>query len=890
MLEHPYASFLHLIQKPGRYTGGEYGSIIKKSCDLRMALCFPDIYELGHSYLGLGILYSIINSEKAMSVERVFSPWRDMEEALRERHLPLVSLETSTTLNDFDVIGFSLTYELCATNVLQILDLGRIPLQSDSRDGSHPLIMAGGPLAMHPEPLAPFIDLFVLGDAEDVIVPVLNEIRKMKGLDRHEMLRRLSERPEVYVPSLVKVKKSCSFLCAADYGPVKPAGRRAVSTSVRDDHVPLNPLVPGVEVSFDRYSVEVARGCSNGCRFCQAGILNRPVRERTTRMLTDSIKCAVRNSGFSEVSLSSLSLSDYAGLEELSQALYRELSPGRTAVSLSSLKAYALPRDVLRAVSGVRTSGMTLAPEAGTQRLRNVINKNIRMEDILDGASQIFSTGHSRIKLYFMIGLPTETDEDVRAIVECAMAVLSTGRRYVKGRRCEVTVSVSNFIPKPHTPFQWEPFISDEVLEHRRKILVDGCRGMPLKLKLHNAGLSALEAVLSRGDRQLAPVIRTAYENGARFDAWDDVHDESAWADAFAITGIDPELYRRGIEPGQRTPWDHLSSAVTSEFLLHEYQKSLKEETTPPCGVYVLDGEQNFICHNCGLKCKKAESHRIRPSEPERTNAEFMAHKPEPAFVEHARPFPFRLIYSCTSRFVFLGHLDRSRAVMRTLRRAGAGPLFSQGFHPQPKVVFAPPVPLGTIGLGEIADAVLEKDMQPEELLEILNSRAPEGLRFLRARPVTAGEKNPAAALECSDWAVIFPGMINGSTEAEELKKSIDDFNLSSSIVITKTSKKKKRKRSLDLKPLVRDLSVHSLNETKWEAPFSADEIMPRKCDPETLVMNFRLCRMPDKTAGVADVLKLMNMEKLHDALIIRRKLWARHADCLYPLFDPPPS
>src|SRR3954470_314230 len=526
MFKHPYAAFLNKVEKPARYAGGEYQEAAKDPAGVtaRICLAFPDVYEIGMSHLGTKILYGVLNKTDGLACERVFSPWLDCEAELRARGLPLVTLETATPVGEFDVVGFSLQYELTYTNVLTILDLAGIPLRAADRDDRAPLIIAGGPTATHPEPLAPFIDAFFIGEAEEALPPLVLEAAALRraGVPRRERLCRLAERYPLYVPELyaTEVDAETGFVVVgAPLDPRVPARpKRVWVADINRFPFPDDSPLPYAEAIFDRMAVEVARGCTEGCRFCQAGMIYRPVRERDPVAVIDALVEGVRKGGYDETSLTSLSTADYSCVTPLVKAAMAKLRDEKVALSVSSLRAYGLNEDLLADMATMKAQGLTFAPEAGTQRMRDVITKNVTEEDIVESAHRVFGRGFQRMKLYFMIGLPTEEDADVRGIVETTSRVQEIGRRYFRGAK--VTASVSTHVPKPHTPFQWAAMDGEADITRKQALLAERARALHVGLKMHENHQSHLEGIFSRGDRACADLLERAFRLGCRFDGW----------------------------------------------------------------------------------------------------------------------------------------------------------------------------------------------------------------------------------------------------------------------------------------------------------------------------------------------------------------------------------
>ena len=586
---------LPLVQKPARYTGGELNSVIKdkNSVALRYAFCFPDSYEIGMSHLGIKILYSLINAREDAWCERVFAPWTDMEEQMRSNGIPLYALESGDPVKDFDLIGFTLQYELCYTNILNMLDLAGLPVRAADRKGLSPIVMAGGPCACNPEPVAEFFDLFLLGDGEEVMNEILDlyKAHKQRGSDKAAFLKAAAQLPGVYVPSFYNVTYREDGVVDAVV-PAEGAPEKITKRVVRDlDSVfyPDSFVVPFIDVVFDRVTHEIFRGCIRGCRFCQACFLSRPIREKSPDTINEQCKVLCKNTGYDEISLCSLSSSDYSGIEELLSKLL-DWTPGeKVNIALPSLRVDNFSDELLKKLTGVRKSGLTFAPEAGTQRMRDVINKNVTEEEIMETSRIVFAGGYSAVKLYFMLGLPTETPEDVQGIAYLAKKVVDafySMPEKPKGKGVNVSVSASNFVPKPFTPFQWEPQATVEELKEKQDLLLHTCPSKKINISFHDIHTSFLEGVFARGDRRLSRVIETAWQNGCVFDSWNDHFRFDTWMDSFAACGLDPAFYaNRRRDYGETLPWDHLDFGVSKGYLEKENEKAKRAETTANCKI-----------------------------------------------------------------------------------------------------------------------------------------------------------------------------------------------------------------------------------------------------------------------------------------------------------------
>ena len=587
-LEH----ILPRVQKPARYTGGEYNAVVKdrKAVDTRVALCFPDTYEIGMSNLGMRILYGVMNQMDGVWCERVFAPWGDMEEEMRRAGVVLYGLESGDAIDEFDIIGFSLGYEMAYTNVLNMLDLAGVPLRSQERGELSPLVIAGGTCAFNPEPLAPFIDIFSLGEGEDVTVELIELYRRAREecWSKEELLAAAAQIPGLYIPSLYDVTYrgdgTVDAITPRDGAPAVVTKR--IVQDFNKSYFPVKTIVPSTEIVHDRVMLELFRGCIRGCRFCQAGYAYRPVRARDPELLIQQGIEACRDSGYQEMTLSSLSTSDYRRLEPLCDGLLDWCEPNKVSLSLPSLRADNFSAGLMERLQHVRKSGLTFAPEAGTQRLRDAINKNVTEQEVLRSCRTAFSGGWSTVKLYFMLGLPTETDEDVLGIADLAEKVYQAWRETTPNPRRGVTITVSTawFVPKPHTAFQWEPQITMEEYQRRVKLLREHMRGRSIKYNWHDSQTSFLEAVFARGDRRVAEVIEAAWRKGAKFDSWSEYFDFDRWLEAFKACGIDPHFYaNRARSREEVLPWSMTSTGVSAQFLWRERERAYEAKITPDC-------------------------------------------------------------------------------------------------------------------------------------------------------------------------------------------------------------------------------------------------------------------------------------------------------------------
>lgn len=585
--------FLLGAQKPGRYTGGELNSIVKdkSKIDIRYAFCFPDTYEIGMSHLGMKILYSLVNARDDAWCERVFAPDVDMEQIMRDNGIPLYALESGEAIKDFDLIGFTMQYELSYTNVLNMLDLAGLPVRSRDRKDLTPIVIAGGACVCNAEPMAEFFDITLPGDGEEVtneLIDLLKEY-KAKGATKQEFLEAAAQIKGVYVPSLYEVEYN-DDCTVKSITPTHGAPEKVEKRNVADldkMFAPTEFVVPFLEVVHDRTTVEIFRGCIRGCRFCQAGFLNRPLREKSPEVVEAQCRSICEKTGYDEISLCSLSTSDYRGLEKLITDMLPWTVENKINISLPSLRADNFPKELMEQLNAVRRSGLTFAPEAGTQRLRDVINKNITEEEVLSTARQAFAGGWTAVKLYFMIGLPTETEDDIRGIADLAQAVVDEfyhNENKPKGKGVNVSVSVASLVPKPFTPFQWEPQDRPDTLIEKQNFLISCVKTRKVSVSRHVPWTSFLEGVFARGDRRLCDVIETAWRKGCKFDSWEEHLDREKWMDSFAENGIDPFFYtarRRSFD--EVLPWDHMDYGVTKKFLIRENEKAHRGETTASC-------------------------------------------------------------------------------------------------------------------------------------------------------------------------------------------------------------------------------------------------------------------------------------------------------------------
>lgn len=592
------------VEKPGRYSGGELNSVIKdkQKVDIRFAFCFPDTYEIGMSHLGMKILYSLFNERDDIWCERVFAPWTDFEKVMQRENIPLFALESRDPIKDFDFVGFTLQYEMSYTNVLSMLSLAQIPLRSKDRKGLSPLVVAGGPCACNPEPLADFVDLFFLGEGEEVDLEVIDLYKeyKSKNASKEEFLKAAAKIEGVYVPSLYDISYNPDGTISEikNNSEAPKTVKKRIMADMDKSYYPESFVVPLIEIVHDRVVQEVFRGCIRGCRFCQAGFIYRPVREKSSDIINKQAKCLCESTGYDEISLSSLSTSDYSEIEPLLNKMLAWTDDNHVSLALPSLRIDNFSEELLEKIKQVRKSGLTFAPEAGTQRLRDVINKNVTEDEIINTCKTAFEGGYTAVKLYFMLGLPTETDEDLKGIADLGQKIVDTFYNLPnkpKGKSVSVSISVSTFVPKPFTPFQFEPQITEEEIRRRQEYLKSCIKTRKISLSYHDSKTSFLEGVLARGDRRLCDVIERAFKKGCRFDSWTECFNIENWLSAFEECSVDPEFYSgRKREYEEINPWDHLDYCITKKFLISENVTAHNEATTPNC---------REKCSGCGANC-----------------------------------------------------------------------------------------------------------------------------------------------------------------------------------------------------------------------------------------------------------------------------------------------
>jgi radical SAM family uncharacterized protein/radical SAM-linked protein len=917
--DHPYSDFLHEVSKPARYVGGEHFSVVKdwEKLDATMALAFPDVYDIGMSHQGTKILYSIINKEDDLCLERVFCPWFDLDKELRERKLPLVSLETHRPLSEFDIVGFSLQYELTFTNILTMLDLSGIPLRNRDRRLSDPLIVAGGPVATQPEPMSPFIDVFVIGDAEERLPRLMRHytaLAREGELSRIEILAEIAKEGGVYCPDLYErelcERSGLMTVVRAKYPGVPERVQRAFLDDINKFPYPDDSPVPVAEAIFDRMSVEIARGCTEGCRFCQAGMIYRPVRERDPQQIVDTLVSAVEKGGYDEAAITSLSTADYSCISPLVKGVMAKLRPQKVSLGISSLRAYGLDEDLLDDIATVKATGLTFAPEAGTQRMRDVVNKNITEEDIYTTCHRVFSRGWSKIKLYFMIGLPTEQDEDVVGIAQMGGQARNIGREHQK-RGVNVTVSVSSHVPKPHTPFQWAAQDSMDEIARKQALLAQASRRHGFKLKTHDLRVSHLEGIMARGDVRVAELIERAWRGGARFDGWDEHLDWNVWCESLDAweqeCDVSRETFLATLPIDGALPWDHIDVGLADGFLAMEYKRTLKGRFSPPCGKPVhakvhhtnledaRADERKLVCYHCGVACdltgmreerlvflEQMGATRRPDANVERgDNVRQSAHtRVERGLAPHdfaqGKPIRYRLRYRKTVPMSLRGHLDMVRVLPRVFRRAGLSLHYTEGFSPRPMLVFGPALALGMQSVAEYVDFALTEPKPEAALLSALQAASEEGLGFEAVRCLSESEPALSKRIDAISYLARLP-----AAPSERYAECLEAFFRAPAFPVQVTRKGKPR--SVDAKAIVLEAVIKSAGTSAglWDG------------QPSETVLELRVAESSGTPSlKPAELVKALLAVDVPPTAITRAGCWSRTndgelGDPLEPVLEP---
>ncbi|MGB0638175.1 MAG: TIGR03960 family B12-binding radical SAM protein [Myxococcota bacterium] len=819
---------LPLVEKPSRYLGTEINSVRKPDARVRLVLAFPDLYDLGLGNLGLHILYAVLNQIDGVSAERAYAPGVDMEALLRERNLPLFALESKDSIDQFDGIGFTLQSELTFTNILNMIELSGMPLRTKDRREEDPLTFAGGPAVFNPEPLVPFIDFFVIGDGEDVVIEIAKTFDEVSG--REARLSALAEIEGVYVPARFEMETlpDGRVLPFVD----GPKIRKRITRDLNGATFPVDYIVPFTQQVHDRISLEVLRGCTQGCRFCQAGMTTRPVRERTLDNINDLMERTLETTGYEEVSLVSLSTCDYSNVRQMVDSVVRKAAPQRVGVSLPSLRLDSFSVELADMVAGIRRTGLTFAPEAASPRLRAVINKWIPDEDLLNMSSEAFKRGWDHVKLYFMIGLPTERDDDIEAIADLTLKTVAVGKEW--NPKAKVNTGVSTFVPKPFTPFQWAEQLSLDETHRRQRILLERFRKTNnVKFGRHDPCETWLEGLVSRSDRRAGDLLEAAFKLGCRFDAWDEHRNLALWQQAIEESGFDVDDALRARDMDERLPWDHIDILVSKEWFKEDWERAVKLQHAEDC--------RHSKCHRCGvideerplcahmlrnsIEGRKTEKTWVRPPPPIE-----MGSKPaQPGLppVRAPEPPPLqRLVFrvGIVGEARYLSHLETMNAWIRSLRRAKVPLVYSQGFHPHPKVAFSSARPVAEASLGEYMDITINQRMDPQQLLKTLSEVVPDGFRVFGVTEVGFKAPSLMSAVSGMDYVAILSGL------PEQWEPAVAGLLVRDTIEVERRNKKKKRRRFpgmriVDIRPNIRDVTVESAGQDQTVLRITLDTV-----------------------------------------------------------------
>ncbi len=768
---------LSFVSKPVRYLGGEVNSIKKDPSQVKLKFClaFPDVYEVGMSHLGIHILYHILNNRKEILCERVFAPWVDMEKVLRDKKGVLCSLESSLPLAQFDILGFSLQYELSFTNLLNMLDLSHIPFLSRERDERFPLLIAGGPAVFNPEPISDFFDAIVIGDGEEVVLEICDLVLQWKEARgrKDELLKALSQLEGVYVPDLYSKNKRV---------------RKRTLPDIDQAPFPNCPIVPYMRLIHDRLNVEIARGCKRGCRFCEAGFIYRPYRERSLKRIEEILIHSLKKTGYEEVSLLSLSAGDYSGIVHLLSNLMGRFESQKVALSFPSLRIDSIVGQLAQEVKRVRKTGFTIAPEAGTERLRRVINKEMDERVLFEGITQLFEKGWRNLKLYFMIGLPTEKEEDLKGLVHLAKKISLLAERMKI--HPNLNVSVSTFVPKPHTPFQWAPQISLNEMKEKLQFLKEELKRNRLRLKWQDPHLSYLEGIFSKGDRGLSQVLIKAHGLGCRFDGWSDQFRYHLWEQAFAEVGRDMDSFTRTKSFQEDLPWSFIDTGIKPTFLWEEFQRGLAEEVSPSC--------LGKDCRLCGI-CD-GETLQLKEYPPSLANVQEGVKRGE---VKRKRLLKkkIRLRFKKGGESRYISHLELASLFHRSAKRAGLPLCYSEGFHPMPRIIFANALSVGIESLSEIVDIELEGGISPSEAMEKLNQTLPSDIKIYEASEVPLNFPS-SHLIQRSVYWVPLDHVLPKEEAIFRIQKALERSELKIH------QERKGKKRSIDLLPLIEKMEV----------------------------------------------------------------------------------
>lgn len=808
--------FLKSLQKPAQYIGGETNAIVKDwtKAQIRVCLVFPDTYEIGMSHTGLKILYAILNAREGVVAERCFAPQPNMEALLREKKIPLFSLETKTPLADFDIIGITLPHELVYTNVLNILDLAGLPLLSKDRDEQHPLIIGGGPQCYNPEPIADFFDAFGLGDGEELIVDLVNAASSVNGQrstvngrqttddSRRALLTRLAKIPGLYIPSFFEpthntdgtIKKIRPLL--DEY----PGVQKRIVNDLDQQPYPVTPIVPNIRLVHDRVDVEIQRGCTRGCRFCQAGMVERPVRRRQPDTIVDIANKSLDNSGIEELSLLSLSAGDYPHIAPLLGQLNHLCKERRVSLSVPATRTETLTPEMIAEIKKVRMTGFTIAPEAGSERLRRVINKGNRLDDLLIACRNAFAAGYRLIKFYFMCGLPTETNDDLWGIVQEAETALKVGREFRSD--IQINLSLSTFVPKPFTPFQWEKQISIDETREKHTFIKANLKYRAINFKHHDPKMSFLEGIFARGDRRLSRLILTAFKNGCRLDEWTEHFNFTLWEQSLKECNIDAAFYLRSREQHEILPWDHLFTQMKKEWLWEESEKAKGLVFTSDC---TLGG----TCAGCGVcdEIVKREAYLVRRKEKDTSALASAASRFTNNASHSLDPSRLRVRFSKTGPAAIFSHLELMGILKRAIERNKIPVAYSEGFHPQMKLSMGYALPLGVESEWEFFDLPVTHTIQPSDFINDINNVLPSGIRILDAEYVDLKAPSLYLATKFVNYSVHFSDEMTDGV-IEQIQKNIEALKDCKEFLIKRISFKDKKTRFFKLHEHVDPLKV----------------------------------------------------------------------------------
>lgn len=758
------------FRKPSRYINSEINVIKKPDAVVRFALAFPDIYEVGMSHLGLKILYQIINSAPHASAERVYAPWSDFRGYLKEGGETISSLESSRPLNEFHIVGFSLQYELSYSTILEMLSLGNIPVRSADRGKDHPIVIAGGPCALNPAPLSPFIDAFLIGDGEEALEELIEiSVELNSGGGRREgFLKELAKIEGFYLPGY-----SGSHV------------KRRFITDLDDAPYPTSPVVPYTQIIHDRVNIEISRGCTRGCRFCQAGMIYRPLRERSPEKILKIAEQTISSTGYDAVSFTSLSAGDYTELVPLMRAFNRSFGNRRISLSLPSLRVASVNEEMLREIKSVKKSGFTMAPEAATERLRSVINKDFSLEDYERALNALFSEGWLNLKLYFMIGLPTERDEDIEAIPQMAMQALKTAKKHT-GRYVKITVSISPFVPKPHTPFQWAGQESSARLEEKIRFLRQRLRKKGITLKTHNLQMSMLEAASSRGGREYAGILEEAHSLGSYLEGWSEHFNHNIWEEAMERTGISlSNQSSKSYSKDDPLPWDLVDTGIRKEYLYKDYERALDIKKISDCNI--------DRCHACGLGCKSGE--HLTAGKAKELHSKQIA-------LQRFSPVKVRVSFSKEKVTGYLSHLELTSAILKGLRRAEVPLVYSEGFSPSPRVSFGPPLNVGVGSRNEYLDMDVYPPFNPVSFMERINVALPDGIEFKEMRFIHGKVPSLSSFIAMYEYEISIKSQVAGckfealeTCDREGVREFIEGFDITEGGRVILTLKDLQRKK-----------------------------------------------------------------------------------------------